>query len=142
MTNDTPIRWLQIGAAITVAFGLLMAAAAVPALQGPTEFLLDLIFFPVDRGQTMDTGTARLLSGITGGLMTGLGVMLWIVATELCPREPALGRRLIFLGIGSWYVVDSSMSVAAGAPLNVLLNTGFLLIFVVPAWRLTDATSA
>ena len=142
MTNDTPIRWLQAGAAITVGFGLLMAAAAIPALQAPTEFLLDLIFFPVDQGQTMDTAAARLLTAITGGLMTGMGVMLWIVATELCPRDPALGRRLIFLGIGSWYVVDSSMSVAAGAPLNVLFNAGFLLIFVVPAWRLSGFGSA
>ncbi len=140
MTNE--IRWLQIGAAITVSFGLLMAAAAIPALHGPTEVLLDLVFFPVDQGQTMETASARLLTAITGGLMTGLGVMLWLVATELCPREPALGRRLILLGIGSWFVVDSSMSVAAGAPLNVLLNTGFLLIFVVPAWRLTRAAAA
>ncbi len=142
MTNDTPIRWLQIGAAITLGFGLLMAVAAIPALQGPTEIVLDLIFYPVDQGQTLDGASARLLTAITGGLMTGIGVMLWIVATELCPREPALGRRLILLGIGSWYVVDSSMSVAAGAPLNVLFNTGFLLIFVLPAWRLDSAASA
>ena len=142
MTIDTPIRWLQIGATITVGFGLLMAAAAIPVRQGPTEVLLDLIFFPVDQGQTLDGPSARLLTAITGGLMTGIGVMLWIVATELCPREPALGRRLILLGIGSWYVVDSSMSVAAGAPLNVLFNTGFLLIFAVPAWQLTRTATA
>jgi len=141
VTTDTRIGWIKAGAAITCGFGLLMAAAAIPALQWPTEFLLDLIFFPVDQGQTMDTSSSRLLTAITGGLMTGIGVMLWVVATELCPRDPALGRRLILLGIGSWYVVDSSMSVAAGAPLNVLFNTGFLLIFVVPAWRLADTES-
>lgn len=136
MTNDTRILWLKIGAAVTLGFGLLIGAAAIPALQEPTRLLLDLIFFPVDSGQTLDTAATRLLSAITGGLMAGLGVMLWVVATELCPRDPALGRRLILLGIGSWYVVDSSMSFAAGAPLNVLFNTGFLLIFFVPAWRL------
>ena len=141
MTIDSRIRWLQLGAAITVGFGLLIAAAAVPALQGPTEFLLDLIYFPVDAGQPMDSHAARLFSAISGGLMTGLGVMLWVVATELCPGDPVLGRRLILLGIGSWYVVDSSMSVAAGAPLNVLFNTGFLLIFYLPAWRLATAES-
>ncbi|MDJ0918486.1 MAG: hypothetical protein QNJ05_12030 [Woeseiaceae bacterium] len=142
MTIDTRIGWLKTGAAITLAFGLLMAAAAVPALQAPTEVLLDLIYFPIDQGQTMERSSARLLSAISGGLMTGLGVILWLVATELCPSNPALGRRLTLLGIGSWYIVDSSMSLAAGAPLNVLLNTGFLLIFYVPAWQLTHAASA
>jgi hypothetical protein len=61
------------------------------------------------------------------------------------PRDPALARRLILLGIGGWYVVDSSMSIAAGAPLNALFNTGFLLLFYVPVWTLEpnrDATAA
>ena len=138
MHNRARIRWLKVGAAVTLGFGLLIGAAAIPALQGPVNLMVDLIYFPVDAGQSVDTVSARLFSAITGGLMVGLGVMLWVVATELCPREPALGRRLILLGIGSWYVVDSSMSIAAGAPLNVLFNTGFLLVFVLPAWGLTD----
>ena len=141
MNIDSRIVWLKTGAAITLGFGLLIGAAAIPALQAPTTFLLDFIYFPVDAAQPTDSSAARLLSAISGGLMTGLGVMLWVVATELCPREPALGRRLILLGIGSWYIVDSSMSFAAGAPLNVLFNTGFLLIFFVPAWGLSDGVS-
>lgn len=140
MNTDSRIRWLKTGAAVTLAAGLLIGAAAIPALQGPVNLMVDLIYFPVDSAQSVDAVSARLLSAITGGLMVGLGVMLWVVATELCPREPALGRRLILLGIGSWYVVDSSMSVAAGAPLNVLFNSGFLLIFVLPAWGLGDTT--
>ncbi len=142
MSIDSRIRWLKAGAAITLGFGLLIAVAAMPAAQGPTNFVFDLIYFPVDAGQSVDTVTARLLSAITGGLMAGLAVMLWVVATELCPREPALGRRVILLGIGSWYLVDSSMSVAAGAPLNVLFNTGFLLLFVLPAWGLARSESS
>ena len=142
MSIDSRIRWLQAGAAITLGFGLLIAVAAIPAAQGPTNFVLDLTYFPVDAGQSVDTVTARLLSAITGGLMAGIAVMLWVVATELCRREPVLGRRVIVLGIGSWYLVDSSMSVAAGAPLNVLFNTGFLLLFVLPAWGLADSGSS
>ena len=139
MTFDTRIRWLKAGAVITTGFGLVMGAAAISPLQGPTALLLDLIFFPLDSGQPMDADATRLLSAITGGLMAGLGVMLWIIAAELCPKDAVLGRRLLLLGIGSWYVVDTAMSVAAGAPLNVLFNTGFLLIFFVPAWGLADA---
>lgn len=135
MTIDTRIRWLKFGSVITIGFGLLIAAAAVPALQGPTGFLVDLVYFPVDSGQSMQASSTRLFSAICGGLMTGLGVMLWIVATELYPQDPTLGRRLILVGIGSWYLVDCAMSAAAGAPLNILFNTGFLLVFCIPVWR-------
>jgi hypothetical protein len=37
-------------------------------------------------------------------------------------------------GVGCWFVVDSLMSIAAGAPLNAIFNVGFLLLFVVPVW--------
>ena len=136
MTLESRIRWLKIAADITIGFGLLLAAAAIPALSGPAEFLLDLVFFPVNGAETVDMPAARILNAITGGLMTGLGVMTFLIASELMPREPLLARRLLLFGIGAWYVVDSSMSIAAGAPLNALFNTGFLLLFYAPIWSL------
>lgn len=135
MEIATRIRWLRAGAVIVIAFGVLIAAAAMPALRGPAELLLDLVYWPVDGAETAGGAAARLLSAITGGVMTGWGVMLWLIASELYPQRPALGRRIILLSVGSWFVVDSAMSVAAGAPLNALFNVGFLLIFVLPVWR-------
>ncbi len=139
MSLDTRIRLLKIASVLTLGFGLLLAMAAIPALSGPTEFLLDLIYFPVDGGQAVDSQAARLLNAITGGLMTGLGVMTFLIAGELLPREPALARRILLAGIGAWFLVDSSMSIAAGAPLNAAFNTGFLLLFYVPLWKPIDA---
>jgi hypothetical protein len=135
MTVDSRIRWLKIASVITVGFGLLLAVAAIPAMGGPAEFLLDLVYFPVDGTQTVDSSAARLLNAITGGLMTGLGVMTFLIADELMPREPALARRILLAGIGAWYLIDSSMSIAAGAPLNAVFNTGFLLMFFLPVWK-------
>ena len=136
MTLDSRIRWLKIASDITIGFGLLLAAAAIPALSGPAEFLLDFIYFPVDGAESVDMPAARILNAITGGLMTGLGIMTFLIASELMPRDPAIARRLILFGIGGWYIVDSSMSIAAGAPLNALFNTGFLLLFYIPVWEL------
>ena len=48
MTLDARIRWLKAGSLITIGFGLLIAAAAIPALSQPVAGLADLIFFPVD----------------------------------------------------------------------------------------------
>jgi hypothetical protein len=134
MTIDTRVRWLQVGAGITMGFGLLIAAAALPALSGPAALLLDFVFFPVDGLQAPDGAAARLLSAIGGGMTFGAGAMLWVIATRVYPADPALGRTLILTGVGCWFVVDSLMSVAAGAPLNAFLNVGFLLVFLVPVW--------
>ncbi len=143
MDINTRVRWLKIGSAITIAFGLLFAAAAVPALQAPTAYLLDLIYFPVDGTPKLTGPAPRLLSAIAGGLMAGWGVMLWVVATELLPANPRLGRRLFLFGIGAWFLIDSLMSVAAGAVVNAFFNLGFLLLFCLPVWNLRgDATRA
>lgn len=134
MSIQTRVRWLRIGAAVTIAFGLAIAAAALPALSAPAELLLDLVYFPVDGQQAHEGPAARILAAIGGGVMVGWGVMLWLVATRLYPTDPALGRTLILSGVVSWFVIDTLMSVAAGAPLNAFLNVGFLLVFALPVW--------
>ena len=141
MTINTRVRWLRLGAGITIAFGLLIAAAAIPALSGPAALLLDLVYFPVDGLQAPDGQAARLLSAIGGGMTVGAGALLWLVATRVYPADPALGRTLIVTGVGCWFVVDSLMSIAAGAPLNAFFNVGFLLLFVVPVWTAPEMGS-
>ena len=132
MDITTRVRWLKIGSAITFGFGILIAAAAIPALQAPTRLLLDLVYFPIDGAQTLNAEAARILSAITGGVLAGWAAMIWLVATELYPANPTLGRRIILTSVSIWFVIDSTMSVAAGAPLNAFFNVGFLLIFVLP----------
>ncbi len=132
MHIESRIRWLKTASGITIGFGILIAAAAIPALQAPTGLLLDLIYFPVDGMQTMADPASRLLSAITGGVLAGWGLMAWLIASELLPRQPELARRLILLSIGTWFVIDSSMSIAAGAALNALFNVSFLALFCLP----------
>lgn len=43
--------------------------------------------------------------------------------------------------VGTWFVVDSSMSFAAGAPLNALLNVSFLALFCLPVLGIHRASS-
>jgi len=135
MTQETTLRWLKFGSALTIFFGALVAAAAVPVLSGPVQFLADLIFFPLDGLQSVAAKETRLINAIGGGVMVGWGVMLWMISTQLYPKEPALAGKIIMTSIIVWFIVDSTGSVLAGAPLNALGNTSFLLIFCLPLWR-------
>ena len=135
MHLKTRIAWLKTGSAITIGFGVIIAAAAIPALQAPTGLLLDLVYLPLDGAPSTGGSAARLLSAISGGVLIGWGLMMWLLATTLYAKEPQLCRRIILTSIISWFVVDSSMSIAAGAILNAFLNIGFLLVFALPVWK-------
>ncbi len=135
MANPGTVVWLKAASAIVIGFGFLIALAAIPVAAGPTAFLIDLVFWPVDGAQRLAGSDMRLLCAITGGLSVGWGTAMWLVATRLYPREPALARTIILTSVGTWFVVDSLGSAVAGAPLNAALNLGFLLAFVLPLWR-------
>jgi hypothetical protein len=142
MTQENTQRWLKFGSALTIFFGLLVAVAATPAGAAPTSFLADLIFFPIDGAQNVGAPETRLLNAIGGGVMAGWGVLLWLLTTRLYPRDPKLARQLIIPSIVTWFVIDSTGSILAGAPLNAVFNVSFLLIFCVPLWRTQAGTPA
>ena len=135
MTIHSTIMWLKAASAIVMGFGVLAGLAALPATAAPIQIMVDLIFWPVDGAPSAWGPETRLVSGIGGGLMTGWGFMLWLTASRLLPRDPDLARTLMLSSVGVWFVVDSLASLAAGAPLNALLNVSFLLMFFIPLWK-------
>lgn len=135
MNQTITLRWLRFGSALTIAFGILIAASSSPIAAAPTQFLADLIFFPIDDAQTLAAPETRLMSAISGGVMAGWGVLLWLLSTHVFPKDQALAAKLIITSIITWFVVDSTGSLLAGAPINAVINVSFLLIFCVPLWR-------
>ena len=141
MQAQTRILWLKIASDVLIIFGLLTASASIASFAAPTSFLVDLIFWPVDGTQAVSSETSHLLAAITGGLTTGLGVLFYLLTTKLLPTDPPLARLLMSAGLGSWFIVDSLGSFAAGAPLNVLFNAIFAALFLIPLW-LPSASSS
>ena len=134
MTQDTTILWLRAGSGLMIFFGVLIAIATIPAAAAPVEFLADLIFFPLDGAQDVGAPETRLMSAISGGLLIGWGLMMWMLASRLYPQDPGLAKQLIVTSIVAWFIVDSTGSILSGALLNALFNVSFLLIFCVPLW--------
>lgn len=135
MALQHTVSQLKFASTVVIGFGLLTALAALPALNLPSLWLVDLMFWPFDRQQNLNMPEPRILCAIMGGLLVGFGVLLWLVVTKLMPREPVLARQMILTSMWSWFVVDCTASVVAGAPFNAVMNVPFLLLFVVPLWR-------
>lgn len=136
MSITTSQQCLKAASAVVVAFGLIVALAAHPTTGGVASFFADMIFWPINGQPTLDTPAARLLAAICGGVLVGWGVLLWHVAAEVLPTNPALAARLVRSSLAAWFVVDGIGSAVAGAPLNGALNLLFLAAFL---WPLSGA---
>ena len=114
MQEQNTVGILKFGSALVVGFGVVIAMAAYPPTAGIAQFLLDLVIWPVDGVQAISGPEMRLLSAVSGGVMVGWGILLWLVATRLYPKDPGLARTLILVSIGTWFLVDSLASIVAG----------------------------
>ncbi len=135
MQEQSVIAILKVASGAVIGFGIVIALAAYPPTAEIARFLLDLVIWPIDGAQTMSGSELRLLSAVSGGVMVGWGVLLWLVATRLYPKEPGLAKSLILASIWTWFGVDSLASILAGVPLNALLNISFLVLFSWPLMR-------
>lgn len=141
MLEHNAMGVLKFGSALVIGFGVVIALTAYPPTDGIAEFLLDIVLWPADGAQNISSPEMRLLGAVAGGVMVGWGVLLWIVATRLYPKEPALARMMILASVGTWFAVDSTASIVAGVSLNALLNVSFLLLLALPVMRVSDRST-
>lgn len=136
MTETFAKKMLVAASALVIGFGVLMALAAHPATDGVIVFFADLLFWPLDGLQNADKPELRLVSGISGGVMIGWGIILLGLSTKGLSAMPELSLNLMQQAIIVWFVVDSTASWIAGAPLNIIGNLIFLELFIWPIWVL------
>ncbi|WP_164661280.1 excinuclease ABC subunit A [Tropicibacter sp. Alg240-R139] len=132
MTHIKTAQWLKSASVFCIIIGLAMAMAPFTFLIPALNIFLDLAHLPLDGTQQIDSDTEALLSAISGGLLCGLGVAVWLITEHFYVRDPALARRVIGTILLAWYIPDSLGSLAAGAWFNVVMNSGFLALFLVP----------
>ncbi|MGL4234472.1 hypothetical protein [Tabrizicola sp.] len=118
-----------------IGFSFLGALSAFAPFSGPIGVVLDAVFWPLDGGQGAAASETRLLLAILGGITLGWGVMIWQLAGEPLARDPGLIRPIIRNAIVAWFVLDSTGSILAGAPINVAANMLILAMFLVPMQR-------
>jgi hypothetical protein len=134
MTSEQ--KGIRFAAAITlIGFGMASVLSAWAPVSGPMGAVLDGVFWPMDGGQSAAAEETRLLLAILGGITFGWGLMIWHLAGAPLERMPDLIRPILRQSVLAWFVLDSTGSVLAGAPLNVLANVVFAALFLVPLSR-------
>jgi hypothetical protein len=143
MPVSTAIIWLKAASAILmIGFGLMFAVAAWPPTSGIATMFVDLLFWPLDGAQSLAAPETRIILAIGGGITVGWGVLVWQVASHVMPSEPAMARQILTRSLAAWFIIDSTCSWLAGAPLNIAANAAFLMVFLWPLMRMRGGADA
>ncbi len=127
--------WLKITAIIIGSFGPVFFLGAMTETAMPARLTLDLLGWRFSHPTNFDAVDTRFLSAVSGGFLTGWGVMIWCLSSWVYPLAAEPVRRTVVAGLIAWFCVDSAGSLASGAPSNVAFNIVVLLLAVGPLWR-------
>jgi hypothetical protein len=139
MSVKASIIWLKIACVITILTGVICALASHPATDAAWLFLFDLLKWPLDGNPGVFDANTHAVNAVLGGTMVGWGLLMYFLASStFLLNVPGL-PRLMLIALCAWFVVDCTGSLLANLPGNVVLNTGFLVMFVPPLVKLMQA---
>ncbi len=132
MTQKFHKFWLKITAIVVGSFGPVFFFGTIFSTSKPASWTLDLLSFPIDGVQNYEATTTRFLSALTGGFLLGWGVMIWCLSAWVYDKAPEAVRKTVLFSLLSWFVLDSSGSIASGNSSNAIFNIIILLGAVGP----------
>lgn len=135
MTHDFYKTWMKVAAVIVGGFGPVFFLGTMLSTAEPARFTLDLLSWPIDGQQSYADPTVRFLSALTGGFLLGWGVLIWRLSGPIYDAAPEAVRMALLWSVLSWFVLDSSGSIASGNTSNAVINIAVLLAVVGPMWR-------
>lgn len=127
-------KWLVVTAIVVGSFGPVFFLGTMLATSEPARWTLDFLSWPVDGNITYESSDTRFLSALTGGFLLGWGVMIWLLSKWVYDKAPEAVRKVVLISILSWFILDSSGSIASGNASNALFNVVILLLAVGPMW--------
>lgn len=141
MTHDRAVKTSSLASALFFLFGVAMVMCLAFGDRVLLPGFVDLTYLPFDGAQTLQDDSARVLGAISGGLLAGLGAMMWMVTREVYAKDPNIGQHILLTGIISWFIIDSAGSLSVGAWFNVVMNLAYLAIVLVPLIAASTAST-
>jgi hypothetical protein len=125
-------RWLSAASLMTIVVGLVAAAASSERSDEPWLALFDLLDWPVDGDPGRFSAQTRAVNAVVGGVMVGWGTLMHLIVRGPFRRGDTTLAGPMLAAVVAWFVVDSTGSLLADLPGNVILNLGFLVLFLPP----------
>ena len=121
-------RWLLVGSILIALFGLGMALLSSTPLFNVFNRQINPVFWGVTILPPEAVHFQAWIYGVLGATMLGWGINLAFLAHIPFRRREAWAWWAVAVGMGSWYVVDTGLSLAFGVTFNALFNTVLLVL--------------
>ncbi|WP_407355686.1 hypothetical protein [Methanolobus sp. WCC5] len=125
-------NWLAVWCAAIGLFGVVLAGGALDATSGLVKINFALLNGP---GVFELDAPMRFSLAVMGSVTIGWSLAMFAAlkaANQLDKRSGKSVWSLMTLSVGSWYVIDSLLSIATGFWLNIIPNTVFMAAFLLP----------
>ncbi|MHA1930027.1 MAG: hypothetical protein ACTSV2_15755 [Candidatus Thorarchaeota archaeon] len=126
-------KWM-IGVSIIVMLAGLCFAIIFPYFipQALEPFFTEITGMNLSELTQGEIAFHNLLSGVIGGTMFGWGVLIALLSFKLLKSPSDWIWSVVALSVAAWYILDTLASAMAGSSLNVLLNSGILILALPP----------
>lgn len=126
--------WLKITAVVIGSFGPIFFLGTMAPTLELARLTLDFLSWPIDGNSTYSSPDTRFLSALTGGFLVGWGVTVWYLSSWVYDFAPDAVRKTVLVGLLSWFLLDSSGSIASGNASNAFFNIIVLIVAIGPLW--------
>lgn len=123
-------KWLTYANVMTIIVGLLVAFAG-------NSFVFDMhngytkeVFLDGQEFPQKLLYLKNWLFGIIGGTIVGFHVLMIMISENSFKKKEKWAYNALWLGLLSWFLIDSSLSIFYGAIYNVVLINIFALVLI------------
>lgn len=131
--SDFWIKWLKGWSLFTIAFGAMFAATDLGVLGAPARIFTDIAFLRMPGAVPLEAEREGLLmAGIMGAVMMGWGLYVYLTVETMARADAGQLRRAVLGAFTLWFLFGQAASWRMGAYGNMVSNTAFYAMFVVP----------
>lgn len=132
MSLNVRANFLMVVSIIFFIYSLLWGLAPFAEINISARLILDLADWPLDNLFTPLDRNTMWLSAIGSGLLAAVSIFLGgIVVPALKDGNRAVIRTTI-VAMSVWYIIDGIGSIAAGVGSNVVFNSIYLTLVLIP----------
>ena len=125
-------KFMMVVSIVFGVYSLLWATAPFETINFPARLILDSADWPVDNLFSPLAKETKLLSAIGSGLLAAVAIFLGgIVAPAIREGNWPVIRTTIAAMV-AWYVIDGVGSIASGVSSNVIFNSIYLALVLIP----------
>ena len=122
-------KWLLVSGIIVSVFGISMV---LNINSERFNSLIDPVFWGNETPNIQVRNFQQWVYGVLGATMVSWGALIAFIAAIPFKRKEKWARNCVIIGILSWYILDTIISLKANVEFNAIGNTILAAILLVP----------